>query len=112
MYDHSGPISMLRYSGVLFQELEVRLTEELSRQILARYGVRDVPVVLQRPELAGAGDWAVPIAFQLARGVQLQPKRIAEDLVRDLDTVEGFSAFSVGGNGYIQATADRYALFT
>ena len=51
----------------------------------------------------------MPVALQLARTLRKAPRKIAEEIVAALGTVEGFAAFEVAGAGYINARLDRAA---
>jgi arginyl-tRNA synthetase len=64
--------------------------------------------VEQPPELR-FGEYALPVALQLARTLRKAPRKIAEEIVAALGTVEGFASFEVAGAGYINARLDRAA---
>ncbi len=55
------------------------------------------------------GDYALPIAFELARTLRKAPRKIAEELVAAIGSVPGFTAFEVAGTGYINCRLDRNA---
>jgi arginyl-tRNA synthetase len=52
---------------------------------------------------------ALPVAFQLARGLKKAPKVIAADLISDLPPIPGVASIEVAGNGYINLRFDRGA---
>ncbi len=53
------------------------------------------------------GDYALPLAFELARTLRKAPRKIAEEIVAAIGTVPGFSSFEVAGAGYINCRLDR-----
>src|SRR5437764_11701392 len=65
-------------------------------------------VVDQAPNVA-LGEYALPLSFELAKKLGTAPRKIAEEIVAGLGTVEGFAKFEVAGAGYINARVDRAA---
>jgi arginyl-tRNA synthetase len=55
------------------------------------------------------GDYALPLAFELARTLRKAPRKIAEEIVAAMGSVPGFSGFEVAGAGYINCRLDRTA---
>src|SRR5271170_5269119 len=55
------------------------------------------------------GEYALPVAFELARRLKRSPRAIAGELVADLLPLEGFTGFTVAGAGYINGKLDRPA---
>jgi arginyl-tRNA synthetase len=68
----------------------------------------DTLVIEQPPEIK-FGEYALPVAFELARRLKKAPRKIAEEIVAALGTVDGFTAFEVAGAGYMNARLDRAA---
>jgi len=75
------------------------------------YGIAGQTVVLEQPPELKFGEFATPIAFELARKLRKAPRKIAEEIVGALGQVpeltQGFSGFEVAGAGYINARVDR-----
>lgn len=67
----------------------------------------DIPVELA-PNRA-LGDFAVPLAFSLARKLRKAPRAIAQDIAGALGTIDGFSKIEAAPNGYINFFLDRPA---
>ena len=63
----------------------------------------DVSVVLERPE-EQFGDFATNVAMQLARPLQRDPRKIAHELVEELQKSDLFSSVSMAGPGFINMT--------
>jgi len=88
-------------------EIERRLVSAVSGYLDAR-GLT-APVAVEQPKQTSFGEFALPVAFQLARELKKNPRAIAADIVEALGPVEGVSAFEIAGNGYINVRLDRAA---
>ena len=92
----------------MFQTVENRVREAFRSHIGAKYNL-DAVVVVEEPNHASFGELALPVAFQLARGLKKAPKAIAADLLADLPAIPGVASLEVAGNGYINIRLDRGA---
>jgi arginyl-tRNA synthetase len=90
-------------------QLESRILGAVFQHILIRYGV-EIPVSLEQPRQAAFGEFALPVAFQLARQLKKAPRAIAEELVAELPGIEGVKSLEVAGGGYINLRLERGAL--
>ena len=90
--------------------MQKRLAGHLKDALKRKYDltVENIPVEIP-PELK-FGELATPIALQLARTLRKAPKIIAQEIVAELGSVEGFAGFEVAGAGYINARMDRDAV--
>lgn len=91
----------LNQQKVLEAQLRAVLREKFSIAL-------DTLAVEQPPELK-FGEYALPLAFELARRLRKAPRKIAEEIVAALGSVPGFASFEVAGAGYINAHLDRAA---
>lgn len=75
----------------------------LSRAVAAGDLVSAVPdeVLLDRPRSRDHGDYATPVALQLAGTAGLPPRRIAEVLVGQLGGVPGIASVDIAGPGFL-----------
>jgi arginyl-tRNA synthetase len=91
----------------VYLELQNRLADHLRKVLKSKYdlSVENIPIEIP-PELK-FGELATPIALQLARTLRKAPKMIAQEIVAELGTVEGFAGFEVAGAGYINGRMDR-----
>lgn len=64
-------------------------------------------LAIEQPPEIKFGEYALPLAFELARRLKKAPRKIAEEIVTALGPVEGFAGFEVAGAGYINARLDR-----
>ena len=87
------------------KQLEARLREALR----SLYQIEVDTVVLEQPPELAFGEYATPLAFELARRLRQAPRKIAEEIVAALGPVPGFAGFEVAGGGYINARLDRAA---
>jgi arginyl-tRNA synthetase len=91
----------------LYQYLEQRLVEHL-REFLGRtYGLADANIVVEQPPKIEFGEYALPLAFELARKLRKPPRKIAEEIVAGVGAVPGFEKFEVAGAGYINVRVNR-----
>jgi arginyl-tRNA synthetase len=96
------------YWKKVFQTVENRVREAIRVHILNKYGL-EVEVNVEEPKQASFGEMALPVAFQLARGLRKPPKVIAGELIADLGAIPGVASLEVAGNGYINLRLDRGA---
>jgi arginyl-tRNA synthetase len=87
-----------------------RLLRERLRSVLqAKYQVELPQIAIEQPPDLEMGEYALPVAFELARRLKRSPRSIAGELVADLMPLEGFISFAVAGAGYINGKLDRQA---
>src|SRR5262249_55277827 len=53
------------------------------------------------------GEYALPIAFELAKKMRKPPRKCAEELVAGLGKLTGFESLEIAGAGYINARLNR-----
>jgi arginyl-tRNA synthetase len=101
--------------------MQQRLRERLRSIVLERYGVDNLRINsaasrinIEQPPQVSLGDYATPIAFELARPLRRSPKQIAGELLESLESqpLPGFASFDVAGAGYLNARLDRGAALT
>ncbi|HEX6495483.1 MAG TPA: arginine--tRNA ligase [Acidobacteriaceae bacterium] len=101
------------------------LRERLRSILLERYGEAAASVAsrtnsaagkinIEQPPQVSMGDYATPVAFELARPLRRAPKQIAAELLESLQRqpLPGFASFEVAGAGYLNARLDRGAALT
>ncbi len=74
-----------------------------------RFQIELPRLAVEEPPKVEMGDYALPLAFELARTLRKPPRKIAEELVAAIGTVPGFIGFEVAGAGYINCRLDRAA---
>ena len=93
----------------MYLEQQKRLRERLKQVLLDTYQVEPATLVIEQPKDPRMGEYALPIAFELARQLKRAPRKIAGEIVAGLQSLEGFASFEVAGAGYINARLERPA---
>src|SRR5207302_2074534 len=95
--------------GLLYRQLERRLSQHAREFLLRTYGLELPKIVIEQPPQVQMGEYALPLAFELAKKLRKPPRKIAEEIVSGLGPIEGLEKFEVAGAGYINARVDRAA---
>jgi arginyl-tRNA synthetase len=95
----------------VYFKYQKQLAETIRGALRSLYQIEVDTVVLEQPPELKFGEFATPIAFELARKLRKAPKKIAEEIVGSLGSapegIPGFAGFEVAGAGYINARIDR-----
>jgi arginyl-tRNA synthetase len=94
----------------LYRYLQRRLAGAVREFLRRAYGLEVETVVIEQPPIVELGEYALPLAFDLAKKLRKAPRKIADEIVAGLGPVEGFEKFEVAGAGYINARVDRAAV--
>ena len=86
-----------------------RLVAHLRTVLQDLYSIEPATIAIEQPPDLRFGEYALPIAFELARTLRKAPRKIAEEIVAALGMVESLASFEVAGAGYINARLDRSA---
>jgi arginyl-tRNA synthetase len=92
--------------------LERRLVEHLREFLLRAYGLEIANIVVEQPPKIEFGEYALPLAFELAKKLRKAPRKIAEEIVAGVGAIPGFEKFEVAGGGYINVRVKRAELAT
>jgi arginyl-tRNA synthetase len=96
----------------LYRHLERRLVEHLREFLRRTYDLEIANIVVEQPPKIEFGEYALPIAFELARKLRKAPRKIAEEIVAGVSAIPGFEKFEVAGAGYINVRVSRAELAT
>jgi len=91
----------------LYRYLERRLVEHLREFLRRTYGLEISNMVVEQPPKIEFGEYALPLAFELARQLRKAPRKIAEEIVAGVGTIPGFEKIEVAGGGYINVRVNR-----
>jgi len=91
----------------LYRDLERRLTLHLREFLRRAYHLEPARIVVEQPPKVELGEYALPLAFELAKQLRKPPRKIAEEIVAGLGRIEGFENLQVAGAGYINARVKR-----
>ncbi len=91
----------------MYRHLERRLADHI-RDFLRRAYALDLPrIVIEQPPRVELGEYALPLAFDLAKKLRKPPRKIAEEIVSGIGPLEGFEKLELAGAGYINARIQR-----
>jgi len=96
--------------GLLYRELERRLAQHMREFLRRSYRLDLEKVVIEQPPRVELGEYALPLAFELAKTLRKAPRKIAEEIVVGIGAIEGFEKLEVAGAGYINARVNRAAV--
>jgi len=91
----------------LYRHLESRLAESVRDFLRRTYQLEIANVVIEQPPKIAFGEYALPIAFELARKLRKAPRKIAEEVVAGIGPVPGIEKFEIAGAGYINVRVHR-----
>jgi len=94
----------------LYRDLERRLVAHLREFLRRTYDLEIANIVVEQPPKIEFGEYALPIAFELARKLRKAPRKIAEEIVAGVGAIPGFEKFEVAGAGYINVRVNRAEL--
>jgi arginyl-tRNA synthetase len=96
----------------LYRTLERRLIQRLRDFLRRAYDLDLVKIVVEQPPKVELGEYAMPLAFELAKKLRKAPRKIAEEIVAGIGLIEGFEKLEVAGAGYINARVNRAEMAT
>jgi arginyl-tRNA synthetase len=96
----------------LYRTLERRLIQRLRDFLRRTYDLDLVKIVVEQPPKVELGEYAMPLAFELAKKLRKAPRKIAEEIVNGIGPIEGFDKLEVAGAGYINARVNRAEMAT
>ncbi|MBZ5722104.1 MAG: arginine--tRNA ligase [Acidobacteriia bacterium] len=94
----------------MYRHLELRLTQRVRDFLRRSYDVELPRIVIEQPPKVELGEYALPLAFELAKKLRKAPRKIAEEIVNGIGPIEGFEKLELAGAGYINARVKRDAL--
>jgi arginyl-tRNA synthetase len=94
----------------LYRHLELRLAQHMRDFLLRTYALDFSKIVIEQPPRVELGEYALPLAFDLAKKLRKAPRKIAEEIVAGIGPLEGFEKLEVAGAGYINARVKREEL--
>jgi arginyl-tRNA synthetase len=91
----------------LYRDLERRLAQQV-RAFIGRTYALDLPkIVIEQPPKVEFGEYALPLAFELAKKLRKAPRKIAEEIISGIGPIAGFEKLELAGAGYINARVKR-----
>lgn len=93
----------------MYHTYRQQLFAHIDRVLRNKFQLELPRLTVEEPPQVAMGDYALPLAFELARTLRKAPRKIAEELVAATGAVPGFAGFEVAGAGYINCRLDRAA---
>lgn len=94
----------------MYRHLERRLAERVRDSVRRSYSLDLPKVVVEQPPKVEFGEYALPLAFELAKKLRKAPRNIAQEIITGLGSIEGFERLELAGVGYINARINRAEL--
>lgn len=91
----------------MYRHLEHRLSVAVRQFLQRAYDLKLPKIVIEQPPKVDLGEFALPLAFELAKKLRKAPRKIAEEIVAGIGSVPGFEKFEVAGAGYINVRVNR-----
>ena len=91
----------------MYRHLQGRLAEAVRDFLRRTYGIELSNIVIEQPPDVEMGEYALPLAFELAKKLRKAPRKIAEEIVTGIGQIEGFEKLELAGAGYINARLNR-----
>jgi len=94
----------------VYLELQQRLLARVREVIQSKYDIELGPIAIEQPPDLKLGEFALPVAFELARKLRKAPKIIATELAASLsENAEdlAFASFEAAGAGYLNVRLNR-----
>src|SRR6185437_4903379 len=87
----------------LYYEFQQNLTTAVRDFLKRQYDLSLPNLAVDQPPKISMGEYALPLAFELAKRLRKPPRKVAEELIAGLAVVPGFRSFEIAGAGYINA---------
>jgi len=94
----------------VYRHLERRLAQRVRDFVHRSYSLDLPKIVIEQPPNVELGDYALPVAFELAKKLRKAPRNIAQEIIAGLGSIEGFEKLELAGAGYINAQVNRAEL--
>ena len=94
----------------MYRHLERRLAQQIRDFLRSSYGLDLRKIVIEQPPRVELGEYALPLAFELAKKLRKPPRKIAEEIVAGIAPIEGFERLELAGAGYINVRVKREVL--
>ena len=94
----------------MYRHLERRLAQQVREFLRRTYDLDLAKIVIEQPPSVEFGEYALPLAFELARRLRKAPRKIAEEIVSGIGPIPGFEKLELAGAGYINARVRREQL--
>lgn len=94
----------------MYRHLQRQLAARVREFLHHTYDVDLPTIVIEQPPKVELGEYALPLAFELAKKLRKAPRKIAEEIVAGIGEIKGFENLELAGAGYINARVKRSEL--
>jgi arginyl-tRNA synthetase len=91
----------------LYRHLQRNLAAHVREFLRQKYDLDLANVSIEQPPNVELGEYALTLAFELAKKLRKAPKKIAEEIAEGLGALPGIEKIEVAGAGYINIRLDR-----
>ena len=91
----------------MYRNLQRNLAAHVREFLRQKYDLEVANVAIEQPPNVELGEYALPLAFELAKKLRKAPKKIAEEIAEGLGTLPGLEKIEVAGAGYINIRVNR-----
>ena len=91
----------------MLPEIQQRIQSKFVEAVRAAFHLEVAPPALDSPPNLEMGDISLAGCFELAKQLRQPPRKIAEQLVPLVSTLEGVERVTVAGAGYLNFHLDR-----
>jgi arginyl-tRNA synthetase len=91
----------------LYREFQHQLSLHLRSFLKEHFGIEAENIVLEQPPRIEFGEFATPLAFELAKKLRRAPRQIAQEIADQLPPLAGFQKPELAGAGYLNFKLDR-----
>lgn len=97
----------------MYRTIQQTLLSRIQAILLAQYDITLAQLAVELPPSIALGEFALPIAFELAKRLRKAPRAIATELQKalteDLPNLPGVASIEIAGAGYLNIKLDRAA---
>ena len=96
----------------MYRTIQLALQTHIQALVAARYDLTLANLAIEQPPRIELGEFALPLAFELAKRLRKAPRVIAQELAQALNESlpEGIAAVEVAGAGYLNLRLERAAM--
>jgi arginyl-tRNA synthetase len=91
----------------LYLQFQQILAERVRSWLRENYQLELPNIVIEQPPKIALGEFALPLAFDLAKRLRKPPRKVAEEIITGLGAIPGIKSFEIAGAGYINGRLDR-----
>ena len=82
----------------MYRHLERRLAEHVREFLRRTYNLDLTKIVIEQPPKVEFGEYALPLAFELAKKLRQAPRKIAEEVVSGIGPIPGFEKLELAAS--------------